>query len=238
MREAEFRQAIGDRAAPPPHRRMWIYRRNVDGALGNALAVRYPAVAALLGRPAFLAVARRYAAEHLPESPVLIGYGAAFPDALADQPPSHLADVARLDSAWWRAYHAAEVAALDPRRLEALTAARLGALRFIFHPSASLVVSRWAVGAIWQAARAGQTADVTAAEERQSFVVWRPAAQVEVRMIDEARRRFLSLLLDRRPLAEAVEAAVAAAATFDLAAELQMLLGSGLLTDFILEDAP
>jgi len=58
MREAEFRAAIVNNSLADPHRRFGVYRNNVDGALCNALGVRFPVVEKILGRRDFMRLAK------------------------------------------------------------------------------------------------------------------------------------------------------------------------------------
>ena len=85
-------------------------------ALIGAIEARYPVTRRLVGDEFFRAMARAYVAEEKPRSPVLIHYGADFPDFVARFEPAreiaYLADVARLENAWVEAYHAAEAAPL------------------------------------------------------------------------------------------------------------------------------
>ena len=103
-----FTAALTDwSAAPPPGlshpQRYRIYRNNVAAALIRALVVRYPAVERLVGASFFAAMAGEFALAHLPRSPVLSGYGAAFPDFIAGYGPAqglaYLSDTARLECA-------------------------------------------------------------------------------------------------------------------------------------------
>ena len=52
--------------APRPLKRFNVYRGNVSGALGEALAVRYPVVQRLVGAEFFQAMAREYGLQNLP----------------------------------------------------------------------------------------------------------------------------------------------------------------------------
>ena len=79
MREEQFSAAIGNWSAEPPHPRFGIYRNNVASALINALRVRYPVTAQLVGKDFFAAMAGAYADKERPSSAVLIDYGNSFP---------------------------------------------------------------------------------------------------------------------------------------------------------------
>ena len=66
----------------------------------------------------------------------------------------YLADVARVEAAWTRAYHAEDAAPLTVADLAAMPADELGAARLMRHPAAALVRSAHPVGSIWAAHQA------------------------------------------------------------------------------------
>jgi hypothetical protein len=231
MRESSFHDAIADVSRAPPHLRFAVYRNNVAAALINALRVRYPVVESLVGPAPFAAMTQDYIAGNRPGSPVLIDYGCSYPDFIAAAPLArqmpYLADVARLESLWWTAYHGAEDVPVEPQRFAGFTPEQLGHMRFGFHSSAAMLDSRWAVGSIWEAARRGAGIDDVDIWRPQSILIWRPQAEVQVHVIDPATRSFLAALQAGVPLAEAVEAATA---DFDLPSQLRMLIASRLVT--------
>ncbi len=226
MQEAAFHQAIAEASSPLPHIRFRVYRNNVSSALINALRVRYPVVEKLVGRKMFGAMTADFVAAQRPRSPVLIDYGEEYPDfiALRTNLP-YLADVARLESQWWRAYHAADAEPLAAERFAELTPETLEYARFRFHPSAAIVSSHWAIGAIWNTAR--QNADLRASdtEKPQTVLVWRREADVRLQVIDNASAAFLAALMQGKGLVEAVGSDLSG-----LQAQLQMLIGLHLIT--------
>lgn len=220
---------------PLPHPRLAIYRNNIAAALLGALKLRYPAFAALAGEEMFTALALGHGARHRPTSPVLIHYGADFADFVAARLPAEhtgLADVARLDSLWWRAYHAAEAPALAPQSFPT-EPADLARACFRFHPSVGLLASPWPVADLWQSARSG--ASQPPLEERsQQVLVRRPEAEVIVSAIDAATFAFLQALMSGARLAEAV-ARAGAEPHFRLDAELQNLVTGGIVAGIDME---
>ena len=137
---AAFAAALCDPAAPPPAairgrrgapdaRRFAVYRNNVAVGLIGALEARYPVARRIVGPEAFRAMARAFVEAHKPRSPVLIAYGAVFPDFIEAQGPNpdlrRLADVARLENAWVEAYHAEDAPAAGLADLAALSAEAL-----------------------------------------------------------------------------------------------------------------
>jgi len=140
--QRDFVRALFDpSAAAPIGLRTWngsdpgvrydVYRNNVVHSLVAALADTFAVVQELVGTEFFATMARQYCAEQPPQSPVLAHYGDGFADWVAGFEPAasvpYLADMARLERARVRAFHAADMPALqatdlaprlaDPQRL-------------------------------------------------------------------------------------------------------------------------
>lgn len=231
MREADFHRAVGDEQSPLPHPRLAVYRGNVRAALVNALRVRYPQTARALGDHAFLQIAGRFARDSRPTCAVLITYGAAFPAHLEREleghSPAWLADVARLESAWWQAYHAAEDTPMPSAALAALGAERLLEARLRLHPSLQLVALATAGARRWQALIDG--VPFAAADVPEWVMVLRPEAQVEVRVVPQATHDFLAALQAQRTIAAAVQCIGPAFPDFALHGQLAALLSGRII---------
>ena len=89
-----FAAALGEPSASPPAtthgrlgapdaRRFAVYRNNVAVGLIGALEARFPVSRRIAGDDLFRAMARTFARTHKPRSPVMIAYGAEFPDFAA-----------------------------------------------------------------------------------------------------------------------------------------------------------
>ncbi|MGE0279604.1 MAG: putative DNA-binding domain-containing protein, partial [Rhizobiaceae bacterium] len=135
--------------------RFAVYRNNVFVGLTRALARRFPVTERLVGAAFFHGMARAYAQEHKPATPLMFAYGSDFPDFIAAFAPAaslaYLPDVAQLEAAWSDAYHAADAASLTPIELSALTPDQMETARLTPHPAVRLVRSDHPVGAIWAA---------------------------------------------------------------------------------------
>jgi hypothetical protein len=90
-----FAAALGEPSAPPPTmtrgrlgapdaRRFGVYRNNVAVGLIGAFEARYPVSQRLAGDELFRAMARAFVHRHKPRSPVMIAYGAEFPEFVAE----------------------------------------------------------------------------------------------------------------------------------------------------------
>ena len=182
-----FAAALLDPALPVPAgvtsargkadaKRFAVYRNNVAVGLTRVLASRFPVVEKLVGKEFFAGMARAYIARTRPSSPLILAYGDSFPAFIGGFEPAagvpYLADVARLEAAWTRAYHAADIAPLDIAALSALDASGLAAARLTPHPAAMLVRSRFPVGSIWQA---HQSDPVVPVSKTAANACWSPA---------------------------------------------------------------
>lgn len=220
IRAGEFDAAIGDRTQALPHPRFSVYRNNVVAALITALEVRYPVTAQLVGGEFFAAMACEFADRHRPASPVLIGYGGDFPDFIAGFAAAasvpYLADVARLESLWWRAYHAADAEPVGPDRLAGVAPEAWEQISLVLHPSVGLLSSRHAVASIWEAHHGGRPMAEVDTGQSERVLVARPFAHVEVRRLAPEAHEFLEQLLAGAVLADAVERMAERHAEFDL----------------------
>jgi hypothetical protein len=223
---------VGPDGRPSP-RRFAVYRNNVVVSLIEALSAAYPVVGRLVGAEFFQAMARAFAVQHPPLSPIMLDYGEGFAAFIEAFPPArsipYLADVARLERVWVQAYHAAEAAPLTADRLAAIPPEHFGDTVMKLHPSLHLVGSNYPVVTIWQMNVAGGTPaplDLSRAEEA---LVIRPEADVEVRMLPLGGLQFISALQRGRTTAEATKQALAANVKFDLVTNIAGLIRVGAL---------
>ncbi|MCV0425816.1 MAG: DNA-binding domain-containing protein [Roseibium sp.] len=217
-------------------KRFNVYRNNVIVSLVEALERTFPAVGNLLGEDYFKALARAYVLKEPPNSPVLIWYGGGFADFIEAFPPleayPYLADVARLEWAWLQAFHAGDAHALDPVALGEVEPDRLGSVRFVFHPAASVINSRWPVWDLVRANRFEPDAELEIdLQLSQSVLVTRPELDVELLLLRPGGAVFLTSLADGKPLAEAAEDALSSVSEFSLSECLSDLLSNGVFTD-------
>ena len=225
--------SLRGRGAKPPQKRFAVYRNNVIASLVAALAARFPVVHRLVGDEFFRAMARLYASSEPPRSPVLLLYGESFPHFIENFVPAasipYLDDVARLEFARGRAYHAADAVPLVPEAFASLRPAELADLRVALHPSVALLESAFPIVSIWEH---NQEAEVSPVEDwrPESALVARPKLDVEVRQLPPGGYVFLDALARGMPLAAAAERAVTATPEFDPAENLAILLRANVVT--------
>jgi Putative DNA-binding domain len=217
-----------------PQKRFGVYRNNVMVGLVGALEARFRATRKIVGEEFFRLAAKVFAAAHPPRSPLLMFFGDDFPAFLAAFEPArsvpYLADVARLEAARTRAYHAADAKPLTPAELSRVPQTALAGLRFTMHPAVEIVTSTYPIVTIW-AMNAGEMdlAPVTDWHAEDALVS-RPGLDVEVRGLPGGSAVFLQNLTAGEHFGSAAAAAFAATPQFDLPLNLALLF-TGLIVE-------
>ena len=247
LHQSSFAAALLDPAMPcpaglvawngsDPAARLAVYRNNVVSSLIDALAETFPVVHELVGEEFFRAMAALFVRQAPPRSRILAHYGEALPAFIARFEPArslpYLADVAALELARVQAFHAADAApvAAEEVRLALASGERMAELQITCHPSLRIVRSDCAVVSLW-AAHQGE-GDLSAVDPgvAESALVVRQSLDVLVLRLPPGVVDFVSALQQGRALGAAADAALAAAAEFDLSAALALLLAHGALT--------
>jgi len=216
--------------------RLDVYRNNIRGSLSVVLAETFPAVRRLVDARFFDYAAQTFIRTLPPESPCLHGYGAAFPDFLAEFPPCrelvYLTDVARLEWLLHDAAFAAKVPPLGAAALASVTAEETPALKLRLHPSLGLLESPWPIDRIWEANRpeTGSAETIDLAEGGVRLEAARRAGTVVLRRLDAPAFAFRRGLLEGSALETAALAALERDPGFDLASELAALFLEELVT--------
>lgn len=221
-------EGLSDAQNRPAGRRYGVYRNNVTVSLREALAEGFPSIAKLIGRENFDHVARAFLRRSPPASPLMMQYGAGFPDFLAglDQLKHlpYLADVARIDLGLRHSYHAADSTGIDPAALQALDEDQLLATRFGFAPSMVLLRSAWPAGSIWHyTTRGGDKPRATA----EDVLILRFEFDPEPFILGPGAADVLTALRDGTPFGQALDTAND---NFDLAPLLNLLLSQNAVT--------
>lgn len=219
-----------DGLAGPSERRFAVYRNNVAVGLIRALETRFPAVRALVGEEFFRATARDFIRRHPPASPLLAQFGDALPGFLAGFGPAaelpYLADIARIEAARTRAYHAADLPRLHGEAFAALPPGALERLRIRLHPAVTVIRSPHPVWDILAAAN-GTEAEVTGWRP-QAVLIDRQGLDVVLRPLPTGTATFLLALAGGDPLPDAAAVAGTDDPDFDLTAALAELIGGRL----------
>jgi Putative DNA-binding domain len=211
-----------------------VYRNNVTVSLIDALAAIYPAVQRITGVEFFRAMARFHVRATLPVSQLLFEYGRDFPSFIESYEHARdmpwLADTARIERAWLDAYHAADAATLKAEALVSVDPSSLAQVRFIPHPAARIVRSRYPAVAIFAMNRADGPVSPLCSCDAEDALVTRPDADVIVSRLPAGGAAFLITLIKGEPLGSAAEAAFEETDSFDLPANLAAMISAGVFT--------
>ncbi|MGI9509112.1 MAG: HvfC/BufC N-terminal domain-containing protein [Geminicoccaceae bacterium] len=231
--EAPVPDVIRKENGQPVKRRFDVYRNNVAAGMIEALRATFPAVEKLVGDAFFAAAARVYLDRHPPRSPLLFRYGEHFGDFLDGFSPAastpYLSDVANLEWAWLKAYHAPD---REPLSIDVLSkflqaGTDVGKLGITLHPSLMLIKSRWPIVSLWAASTGqGKPSDVDMKQPERALVI-RPKLIVETSVLPAGGFAFMSALSDGGTLEDATILANDAAGDFDLTEHLQGLFAIG-----------
>lgn len=240
MQQSDFIAAILDPAAPvppgmvdpegrPAGKRFNVYRNNLAASLTEALETGFPVLARLLGEQSFKALALIFSRAHPPTSRALSQYGDAMPGFLERFQPleahPYLADIARLELAIRRSYHAADTellnaAGMDPETLMELTP--------VLSPATQIIASPYPIHGIW---RRNTQADAPKPQPvAETVMVTRPEFDPIPHLLPAGGAVFAQALDGRTTIALALERTIEAAPGIDLAPLLTLVLTSGALT--------
>lgn len=231
--EAGFHQSLwipqtpdGLGAGSDNDRRFAVYRNNVQTALTRALGQRFLVVERLVGSEFFTAMARVFAQAHPPSNPVLLDWGQEFPAFLEGFPPvanlPYLPDVARIELARGRAYHAADHQPVDPA---ALAVADPTPLRFRFAPSVQAFVSSFPAVSIWAMNQPGAQKRPLPAGSEYALIARGQDLEAMTVPLEAPAHAMLTALMGGATLGEA------ATHMPDPTPLLTLLLSHGLITD-------
>jgi hypothetical protein len=222
---ATIRDASGEAHAS----RFAVYRNNVFAGLINAIGARYPVVKKLLSDNGFNRVAQMYVSAEPPRSPVLLEYGESFPQFLRSVGHSisadYLADVAELESARTRAYHAADAIPVARDSFSRLATDEIPGLRLALHPSVQLLKSHFPVVSIWEA-NLHANDNALNLWQPECALIARPRLEVEVRRLTPGAYEFVSALAEGCSVGEALDRGTANVPKFDLTECFETLISA------------
>ncbi len=138
----------------PARQGIEAYRTSVDGKLRRSLEQVYPVCHRLVGEDFFQAMASAFLEHGVSRSPDLGDYGAEFPAFLTTFRPArylaYLADVARLEWLWHRAFNAPDQPRLNLEALARVPPEHWDRLEFRLPIGAALIASDYPIHRIWE----------------------------------------------------------------------------------------
>ncbi len=245
--QRSFSSAVFDASAPLPvavrdDRRLRaqsgfaIYRNKVAAGLINVIVQRFPVVHRIAGADSFEAVAHRYVVTEPPRSPILLHYGETFPRFVrrlgSEATLEYLADIAELEWARGRAYHAAAADPITRDAFAALAPEQFDRVRILLHPSVALVKSRFPIVTVWESNLGDGDGGMISRWCPEYALVARPFLDVEIWRLSAGGHAFIGALTSLMALPSAVAVAMAADPGFDLSANLAMLIEASIVVGF------
>ena len=235
---AERPQGVRDNEGRPAGRRFDVYRNNVAVSLTDALEVGFPVITKLIGQENFRNISGVYLRQSPPTSPMMMHYGQDFPAFLRSFPPlqklAYLGDVADIEVALRRSYHAADAQPIAPDALGAVPPEKLGDVVMEIAPAVQLLSSPWPIYDLWAFnTYEGRPKPQAVA---QDVVIFRPEFDPAPAPLAPGALAFVRALVDGATLGVAAEKATEAAAEFDLSAVLGLLLSNGAITKIKIEE--
>lgn len=236
--QTAFRTALLDPRNPPPEgllnpdglpveKRFAIYRNNVAHGLSEALLAGFPVLVKLLGEAFFREMAKVYLRIHPPKSPLMMHYGAALPEFLESFPGTlhlkYLPDVARLELALRRAYHAKDAPVLKAQQLTDLDQPSLMAARLVMSPACEVLSTKWPAKAIWDY---NMSEGPQPKSGQEDILIARRGFDPVAHTLPKGGATFVTALIKGRRFGTALGLATADEPKFDLTGTLGHLLSS------------
>ena len=233
----------------PSHRRLNIYRNNVSISLRNALKAVYPVIHKLVADEFFNAMASDYIIKHPSRSGNLHDFGDQLPNFIAGFAPAgelvYLADVAKLEWAYHRVFHAKNSQPLDIEKLQQVDTANYGDLCFTLSPASRLVHSPYPILRIWQANQdsgmppdsINSSSDTISLDEGETLLlVLRTELDIEFQILSPAEFSFLEAFSQHKNFFVACDKANQMDPECDMGKLLHKHIISQTIIDFSVED--
>lgn len=218
--------------------RFAIHRNNITVSLTGVLISHFPVCHRIVGDRFFAWMAQEFVAQHKPANPLLMQYGGDLPAFIESFAPAgdvpYLADVARLEMAWIRAYHSLEQATLGVESLKPFSSTDLMAARIVLHPSVQLVRSPYPIATIWAMHQPNNESVALRESEAEEVLVLRPAAEVVVHRLPAGAAAFLVAIGNNEPIGSAGELALVDSPEFDFGNGLINLFTVGAVSEILL----
>ncbi len=223
-----------------PEDHVKIYRRSVLAKLAEALSEIYPVCLKLVGEAFFSAMAQTFVRRTPSRSPDLGEYGHDFGDFIEGFEPAdtlpYLPDVARLEWAWHRVFHAEAAEPLDPESLAQVPADQQGRIRFHLAPSSALLESIYPIHRIWQVNQPDFDGDgrVDLDDGGIRLLVWRRGFDMHMNPLDEGTWYVLKSCQDGNDFATVCENLEQQVPNADMSTVLPELVERGWINSFSL----
>ncbi|MFT2092034.1 putative DNA-binding domain-containing protein [Paraglaciecola sp. 2405UD69-4] len=215
--------------------RLAVYRNTFISGCIDGLVRKYPSCEKLLGVDFFKSLARDYAINYPPSSPVISEFGENYPeyirDTLKQNYPqlSYVWDICQLDRAWHHAYFAPEKTPLDEAGIESLIT-NIENQSLSLHPSVQLVQTKSAISDLWSQLRDGDINEKTPLSlTPETIMLWRDEDKILHRTLCTPEAIFIQSIQEGKTLGESAEIAIQSE-ELDISNTFSQLLLNNLIT--------
>lgn len=203
-------------------RRLQVYRNNVYSTLTEVLKAHYPTIQRLVGEEFFTHLAKIYTSNYPSHQGNMHLFGEHFSgfvrDFSATRDLVYLSEVAQLDWAYHKAFHAADDPLFDRNRLKIISPDEYVNLQFRLHPSCQLFDFQYPILRIWELCQATSDDDQTVqlTEGGIQLMVIRRDRGVRFEPLEKAEYILLNEISHGKTFGVACEQALAADELLDI----------------------
>lgn len=216
--------------------RFAIYQNNVFYSLTTALGDLYPVVKKLVGEDFFTGTASYYLRVCPPQQAAMVHFGQDFPEFLTQfehtQTMPFLAEVARLELARHRTYHATDKTPVSVEAFSQIAPEQLADATTELHPSLQLVQANSPIFSIWQTNQDDQEQEESInLDEPQHVLVVRAVYNVAMYAVDSGTYHFVKELQHGRAIEQAIGNTFEQVGEFDVSNAIQLLVQEQFITN-------
>jgi len=218
-----------------PEKRLRIHQRNYHTSLIDALLVKFPATAWLVGTPFLTNAAKQSVIECPPQAPCIAEYGAAFPDFLsrcsAAEGLPYLCDFAELEWYLGKVAVAVDKPALSGQEFSAIDPDALLDMLLALEPGLHYLNASWPVDELMKLYLTETAPDRLEFAPAEVWIEVRGArGEFHFSRLDPAEYIFRKSVLEGHPIGAAANCALEVNPGFDPAQALARLIAAGLIT--------
>jgi len=181
-----------------PEKQLDIYQSSIQNSLINALGQIYPICQQLTGERFFHQMALQFVLYHPSTQADLAEYGEAFSVMIKTYEPARnvpcLADMARLEWAYHRAFHASNQTPLNLQCLQGYSSDELVQCIFSLPQSHCLLQTDYPVDKIWQAHQTQDTDVLHATQKQRYLYIYRNHYSIHIDRLTQQQWQFLTLI--------------------------------------------
>ncbi len=203
-----LKQLRGNNALTP-QLQLKIYENSIQNGLINALGQIYPVCQLITGENFFYPMAQQFVLEQPSSNADLAEYGKSFTDMIANYKHAssipYLADIARLEWAYHRAFHARDQAPLNLQGLQGNTSEALLQCVFTLPESHCLLQSSYPVDKIWQAHQTAPINTLHINTHPRYFYIFRNSYSIHIDRLTQQQWKFLTLIEQQQTFEQVCE---------------------------------